>query len=290
MKRLFLAAALLVALLVPATASAAPFNPTGPYARFNDCTLNKPQTLLCLYAETNSGSLTIGNKTTPIVNKPVILQGGITLNPETFEAIFLGAEDGNTLTKVPQPVPGGLLGITAPAWWPKFLRDLFNNAINEGFTGVNATLELAGAPSSVHLNALNLIEESGVALEMPVKVKLDNVFLGSSCYIGSNSNPIVLKLTTGTTSPPGPNKPISGDVKEASTEAGGTIEKVSGVKLVDNAFAVPGASGCGGIFSFLVDPFVNSIVGIPAAAGKNTAILEGDQWLGAAEAVKAFTP
>jgi hypothetical protein len=292
MKRLFLAGALLVALLVPATASAAPFNPTGVWAKFNDCTLNKPQTILCLYSETTSGSLTIGSKTTPISKTPVVLQGGVTVNPATEELIFLGAEDGNTLTKVPQPVPGGLLGVTAPTWWPKFLQDLFNNTINNGFTGVTATMELAGPASSVHVNPAALIVQEGTALEMPVKVKLDNPFLGSSCYIGSNSSPIVLKLTTGTTSPPPPNKPISGSVKSVLPEpgSGGTIEKIDDAKLVDNSFSVPGANGCGGLFSFLIDPFVNSIVGIPSAAGKNTAILEGDQWLGAAEAVKASIP
>jgi len=292
MKRLFLAAALLVALLVPVSAaSAAPFNPTGPWARFNDCTLNKPQTILCLYAETTSGSITLGSKTTPVV-KPVVLQGGLTINPVTGELIFLGAEDGNTLTKAAQPVPGGLLGITAPAWWPSFLRNLFNETINNGFTGVTATMELAGPPSSVHLNPGALIEQTGTALQMPVKIKLDNPFLGSSCYIGSNSNPIVLNLTTGTTSPPPPNTPIKGSVKSVLPEpgSGGTIEKIDDAKLVDNSFSVPGASGCGGLFSFLIDPFVNSIVGIPSAAGKNTAILEGDQWLTSAEAVKASIP
>jgi hypothetical protein len=45
-----------------------------------------------------------------------------------------------------------------------------------------------------------------------VKVRLENPFLGSECYVGSNSSPVVLNLTTGTTSPPAPNKPIKGTV------------------------------------------------------------------------------
>jgi hypothetical protein len=40
---------------------------------------------------------------------------------------------------------------------------------------------------------------------------------------------------------------------------------------VDGTFAVPGASGCGGIFSENVD----SILGIPAGAEENGATLEG---------------
>lgn len=61
-------------------------------------------------------------------------------------------------------------------------------------------------------------------------------------------------------------------------------------RLVDNSFATPGANGCGGLFSFLIDPFVNSIVGIPSASGNNAAILEGTQYLGFAPAVKASEP
>ena len=48
---------------------------------------------------------------------------------------LIAAEDGNTLVKTPQPVPGGLTGIVAPSWWPSILRDLFNETINNGFTG-----------------------------------------------------------------------------------------------------------------------------------------------------------
>ncbi len=56
---------------------------------------------------------------------------------------------------------------------------------------------------------------------------------------------------------------------------------------MNNSFAAPGANGCGGLFSFLVDPFVNSLVGLPSPAGTNTAILEGKFQLGVPAAVKA---
>ena len=115
------------------------------------------------------------------------------------------------LSKTPQPVPGGLLGITAPAWWPQFLKDLFNETINNGFTGVTATVELAGTGVGVKVNFANALFASGTAFSIPVKVKLSNPFLGSSCYIGWNSNPMTLNLTTGTTAPPPPNNPISGN-------------------------------------------------------------------------------
>jgi hypothetical protein len=39
--------------------------------------------------------------------------------------------------------------------------------------------------------------------------------LGSSCYVGSSARPLQLNLTAGATSPPAPNKPISGKRGEA---------------------------------------------------------------------------
>jgi hypothetical protein len=218
------------------------------------------------------------------------LQGGLEFEEIFGPNTFLGAEDGNTLTKSPQPVPGGLLGIQAPSWWPSILRNLFNETINNGFTGVTATMELAGPPSAIKLNVLATATGEGTALHMPVKIKLGNPFLGSNCYIGSNSQPITLKLTTGTTSPPPPNTPISGNPGEGQETEGGDLLTISKNKLVDNSFAVPGANGCGGLFSFLVDPFVDSIVGIPAAAGRNTAVLEGEIKIGNPVAVKASMP
>lgn len=275
MRRLLLAGALLIALLVPATAGATPWKPTGEYAQFNYCPLGNPSVNFCFRSEETGGFLTIGKKTTPIVN-PQVLQGGLAIDLETFNTTFVGAETGNTLVKTPQPVPGGLLGVTAPAWWPKFLRDLFNETINNGFTGVGATVELAAPASAIKFSLLNTVTGEGPALAMPVKVKLSNPFLGNNCYIGSNSNPIQLNLTTGTTSPPPPNTPIKGSIGEVTENEQHTIQTIKNNKIVDNSFAVPGANGCGGILlSWAVDPFVESIVGIPSPAGSNTAVLEG---------------
>jgi len=287
MKRLFLAGALLLAMLIPATAANAAL--TGEYARFATCPDANAAVDGCVYAETTSGTFTMGAKTVPIV-KPVILKGGVDSdNGSIFGNLtFVAPTDGVTLSKSPQPVPGGLTGIVAPSWWPSLLRDLFNETINNGFTGVTATVELAGPASSVKFNALADLTATGTALAMPVKVKLDNPFLGSSCYIGSNSNPIKLNLTTGTTSPPPPNTPISGSPGEPFSVEENAIIGFKNNSLVDNSFAAPGANGCGGIlFSWAVDPFVNSIVGVPSAAGTNTAILKGNTYIADANAVRA---
>ncbi|HEY8502046.1 MAG TPA: hypothetical protein VIL21_05125 [Solirubrobacterales bacterium] len=287
MRRLFLAGALLAAMLVPASSASAALE--GEFARFNQCPLSNPAVELCVYAETTAGTFTTGKKTVPLINKQ-ILQGGAdpVINGEVFGPLnFVGAANGDTLSKTPQPVPGGLLGITAPSWWPQILKDLFNETINNGFTGVTATVELAAPASSIKLSLLNTLTATGTALQLPVKVKLSNPFLGSNCYIGSNSSPIILPLTTGTTSPPPPNTPITGSPGELAGAEEGAIIIAKNNKLVNNSFAAPGANGCGGfLFSWLVDPFVNSIVGVPSPAGTNTAILEGSTYLGDAAIIR----
>jgi len=250
---------------VPALAT-----PTGGFAAFANCPVNNPAVIDCTVATTSSGEFVVGNKTVPIKHT-ITLQGGLTVNPETGVVTFVEATNGETLSKTPQTVPGGLVGI-------------------EGLGGeVTATSELAGPASSIVLNTESLLTGTGTALSLPVKLKLGNPFLGNHCYGGSNAHPIVLNLTTGTTSPPKPNKPISGSPGTTTTEEEGEIIVASGTSLVNNSFAAPGVEGCG-LVPFLVDPLVDLGFGVPAGAGHNTAILDGTLKLTSAEAVRAHTP
>jgi hypothetical protein len=120
---------------------------------------------------------------------------------------------------------------------------------------------------------------------VPVKLKFENPFLGSACYIGSSSSPVVWPLTTGTTKPSLPNKPIKGTAGKLETLEGGKLEKAIGASLVENNFSAPGASGCGGLYSSLIDPIINAKIGLPAAAGTNTMILDGTVEFASAKAV-----
>jgi hypothetical protein len=215
------------------------------------------------------------------------LQGGIEFFFSGEEKV-VAAEDGNTLSKTPQKVPGGLAGLVKCNEISNFIERIACELVFEnGTTGVNATTELAAPASSIGLHTLNLLGGAGTALSLPVKVHLENPFLGSSCYIGSNAKPIVIEFTTGTTSPPPPNKPITGNPGELSFNEAETIVTIKNNALVNNSFAAPEAEGCGGIFSFLIDPLVDSKLGLPSAAGKNTAILKGKLQVAAAEAVRA---
>jgi hypothetical protein len=273
--------AVLGALVFASSALGASHNPKGEYAQFNECPLNRATITDCVLSISNGGGFTIGKKNVPLKN-PVTLQGGFEGAGEAVQ--FYGAENGNTLSKTPQPVPGGLLGIVAPTWWPKFIQDWFNEQISKGFTGVNATVELTGPSkglTKVKLNTENLIFEEGVALGLPVKIKLDNAILGSNCYIGSESKPVQLNFTTGTSGK------LKGSAGTISFNPTFTITTISGGKLVDGTYAAPAASGCGGIFSIFVDPLVNSILGTPSPSGTNSAILEGKLQDAVAAEVKA---
>jgi hypothetical protein len=221
------------------------------FAIFSDCPLNNPAVGTCIVSTTTSGEFKIGNKTVPIT-QPVVLQGGLTSESPQL----VPAEDGNTLSKTALPVPGGIVGI-------ELLPPL---------TSVTATAELAG---TAEVNVVNANTGQGVGAALPLKVKLDNPALGSTCYLGSNAEPLSLQLTTGTTNPPPPNTPISGDPGEAVLGGHGKIIKILHSSLVDNAFAAPGANGCAEPLSLVIDPAVNLQTGLPAAAGKNTAILSG---------------
>jgi hypothetical protein len=274
------------AMSVASPALATEHHPKGNFAPFADCPLSNPAVTQCIVASTTSGEFIVGKKTVPIT-KTITLQGGTIPISESSEVTFVAAEDGNTLSKTALPVPGGLFGIKAPESWSKEMKERFDEMINKGLTGVTETAELAKPASAIKLNTSNLIFEEGVALQLPLKIKLDNVFLGSKCYVGSASNPVILNLTTGTTSPPEPNKPIKGSAGELEILEEGALLRLIGGSLVDNAFAAPEATGCGGSFSKLVDPLVDAVFGVPAAAGHNTAILTGKLEDAYAPAVKA---
>src|ERR1700685_4209641 len=135
----------LAALGVASPALATVHHPTGIFAPFADCPLSNSSTENCIFATTKSGEFKVGKKTVPIVNT-ITLQGGFSGAGSSIK--FIAAENGETLWKTAQPVPGGLLGIVAPSFLPKFLQELFNEFINKGVTGVTATAELAGPARS----------------------------------------------------------------------------------------------------------------------------------------------
>jgi hypothetical protein len=278
--------ALAVSLTVLAVASSGGHHRNKDYAPFADCPLSNPATDVCIFAQAESGELIIGKKTIP-VTRTMTLRGGAHQNEATGKQEFIGAEDGDTFSRTPQVVPGGLYGIVAPNLLPKTPRELFNKFIAKGVADVTATIELAAPASSIGVNTQNLIEAKGIGLSLPVKVKLSNPFLGESCYIGSNGKPIVMRLTTGTTNPSPPHKPITGKPGHAKFKDEYNLITIKEDSLLSNSFAAPSVEGCGGILSSLVDPAVDAELGVPVPAGHNETILNGTLRDANAPAVRA---
>lgn len=255
-----LSGALLVASLAAlAAASAASAGITREFDVFKECPVENPAVASCIYSTTTSGEFKIGNKTVPI-DETVVLQGGLQHGTEAL----VPAANGETLSSTPLQVPGGIIGI-------EILGPL---------TEVTATAELAG---TVDVDIANTAKREGRAVSLPLKVKLDNVLLGEGCYIEA----FAPQLTTGTTSPPFPAKPISGSAGTLSLAGDDKINVFHGTSLVDNAFSVPGATGCAGLLQLLVDPGVDLIVGIPASGGHNAAVLSGSLEQSGAEVVRS---
>jgi hypothetical protein len=286
-RRRLTAAALMTCLLsIGLSSPAVAKSPTGDFAVFSQCPRFAPGVNFCIYSQVTSGEVQIGSTVVPI-ERTITLQGGFVRNEEVeppTESFVAALEE--TLSRTPQKVPGGLASL---------LRcDEISNALvrascalvfENGLTGVTATTELARPASSIGISTDNLLNQEGVALSLPAKVKLDNPFLGGECYIGSSASPVTVNLTTGTTNPPEPNKPIKGKVGNLEVKDEFNFAEVTNNTLVDNAFPVPVATGCGGIFSAIIDPLIDSKLGLPSAAGKNTAIQNGNLKQATAEAV-----
>jgi len=256
--------------------------PTQPaWSVFSDCPTSTPNLTDCVYSQSTSGSFTIGSSTVTIGSTPVVFQGGIITGDSTDT--FVPAADGNTLSQVPLTVPGGLLGLTPPNLFPQPLQGIIDAAINAA-NGVTATAELVGTPT---FSFENFLTGDGSTVSLPVQIQLSNPFLGNSCDIGSASDPVTLNLTTGKTTPPAGVTPLKGTHGRLGFFDDGNVVASNADSIVDNTFAVPGATGCGGLFSALIDPVVDSKTGIPAAAGTNSAVLNGTSDLASAASVIA---
>jgi hypothetical protein len=267
-------ALLAVALAALGLSASAQAKLTGDFTRFAQCPYTNTEVRKCIYSLTESGEVVLGNKKVPI-EKPVTLQGGAGPVDEVTEmSKFYAATNGITLSKSPQNVPGGLLGIVPDASSPFLVKALIKFFLENSLTGVNSTLELAKPATDIRISEFRLAAEEGIGLIMPVKVHLENPFLGKSCYVGSSTSPITWNLTSATTSPPAPNTPISGFGGEGEFLEEGRIVQLKNNKIVDNAWSAPTATGCGGILSFLVTPIINAQLGT-TTAGHNTAILKG---------------
>jgi hypothetical protein len=246
----FAVAAFVIAMAAPTVQAK---TPAKGYEGFAGCPSQEENAKIeaCIRSTVTSGNFKMGNKNVPITN-PIVVSGGVEEGLSNFTYNSKGG-----MSKAKQKVPGGVIGLTGLTWLLEFLG-------SEALT-LYAVTELAGQPT-VGFNEIAL----------PIKVHLENGVLGSNCYVGSNTNPIKLNLTTGTTSPPPPNKPITGTEPEITFNEATNIVTLVGGKYVDNSFSAPGASGCVlTLFGFIpisINGLVNTASGLPAPAGTNETV------------------
>jgi hypothetical protein len=272
-----------VAVATLGSAASASAELLGEFTRFQQCPWTNTEVKQCLYVLSKGGTVTLGKKKVPI-EKQIVLQGGFG-EPVSGISPFFAATDGVTLTKASQNVPGGLAGLVPEAKSPPLVKSLTKFYFENALTGVNATLELAEPASNISIGKLNLLDGEGVALKLPLKLHLENPFLGKACYVGSSGAPMVWELTTGVTAPEKPNAPITGAAGVSKFLEKKQILELSENELVDNKWSAPFANGCGGGLSFLVDPIVNEQLG-DMTAGHNTAVLKNTIYISARADVK----
>jgi hypothetical protein len=260
--------------LLFAFASVALAAPKGIFAKFSQCPTGKPGVALCQYLEVTGGGFSIGKTSIPIERELVIQGGAVPTGGADFNEYFLvAATNGGIIAGNELQIPGGLQGLLGCS--PEGCRSPSGSRVPNA---VIATIEPVASPTNREIFNLGAaVEEKGRAVTLPVQMQLHNALLGSACYIGSEAQPIELRLTDGTTSPPPPAKAISGTLGKFGSEMEDGYEAVSavGVTLVDNTFSVPPARGCGGSSASLIDPAIDQKLGLVSPAGRNTAILKG---------------
>ena len=260
----------------------------GGWAPFNRCPVNNSAMLAadgvnvinyCVDNDSTSGTLSLGTMgviqlgPVSIGNAPVTAgnsdaQFGAAVANGTYDGITGISPSGGAVLAAPALVPGGLLGLICPSNDPvitQVCNGLTQNSLNE----VVATLESAGTPTNFSLFAA---VQTGVPITtLPVKIHLTNSLLGSGCYIGSNSNPILLN----------PQNTVGGNIASnfydfnGAADPNGALEviAVTGATQSDTTFAVPAASGCTLLnipFSqIILDAVLNLKVGLPSPAGRN---------------------
>ncbi|MBS2535092.1 hypothetical protein KGQ20_20200 [Catenulispora sp. NF23] len=268
-----MAAALALVAVTAAPSSAATSQPSGLYTGMGTCPTSSTQmqdpdqaVVGCVVATIGGGGFTVGstqvNFTSPmtVAFGATWAKGGptVTFPDKTTATLFstVAPTDGNELQSSPLDVP--IPGLSN--FWP-------------GVTSAIVLIEPAGpitdfAPLSAG--------ENYPLFQLPIKLHLLNAFLGLDCYVGSDSTPIMLEPTAGTTSPPPPNQPVKGNTGAISIKADpngfkSSVVGFAGATMVDNALPVPGSSGCGLFDS--ADWIVNSLFGLPSAAGHNAITL-----------------
>ncbi len=274
-------------------------NPTNRLGIYKNCPVNGKSAggfndELCVFSATEAapegGAFTVGGITVPL-EKQVQLQYGLAENSEGVLEFVAPTDGAAAIVPTPEKVPGEPIGHITEAeqeeeGWPAALKYSYKQAQKHGKVKiVYESIEQAGDPVQ---NSTNIIFEEGVGVLAPVKIKGENKWLselGDVCYIGSEEDPITQHLTTGGSESPLTHEILKGSAGRLSIFDEGNALYLTGSDLVDNTYAVPGAS-CTGPYSSSVDAAIDKAFGIPAVAGASNTQLKGTLYESVAQVVK----
>ncbi|MFE6974893.1 hypothetical protein [Streptomyces sp. NPDC057682] len=247
----------------------------GNWAPFSRCPVDDPAMLAadgavdsatCVASHSESGSIKLGNTVVPVGASD--LQIGVITHPNGGTTVV--SPKGGALVADSATVPGGLLGLMCPNDVP-VVSSICKTLTDVSLNRVTATIESVNNPTDFKLLAGTTTGQPIVTL--PVRIHLDNPILGDNCYIGSSSDPILLR-------PQNLTKPAVSTTKfagDGTTDATGPLGRINllGATQTDTTYAVPGTNGCGLLGA--LNWAVNLKTGLPSASGNNNVTLDNAQ-------------
>jgi hypothetical protein len=209
------------------------------------------------------GTIDIGALDTTF-HGPGKVDGGYAGNSPTIPN-WVEAIDGQSYSAPPQLLSEPVMAILGnPAVTPPADSDVWVESQQAGPMGFSII-----TPGQGGLNPLTII---------PLTFHLVNPLLGPNCYIGTDSDPVTLNLTTGTSGA------LAGTLGTLAVGSSGHTIQTIGTEVVDGTFSTPGATGCGtdGVWDAALDANGH----LPSPSGANAAMLFGNFDLAASSWVK----
>jgi hypothetical protein len=269
--------------------------PGGIYTAFTNCPLRNPvmqetppgsdpasnglSLAACTAGHATKGVIKIGNITTPVV-QPVDVQFGFFTPPN---AAFGGDNTGgiaNYAGGILPPLAGlSAMLVTKRNLIPESLLTAL--ACPSSNPAVENLCQTAQQRGGKYLQVFALAQSAGqltnfgvLSWTQRIKIQLINPLLGNNCYIGSDSNPIVLNpqlsLARG-------GQLIQENDPNPAKHPDTFVLDITKATASDRTFAAPGVTGCGpgGLANIAVDEAIDSSAGLPAASGANRLSLTG---------------
>ena len=262
--------------------------PGGIYKPFTNCPLLNPlmkeavasSAVICSAGQVASGSVVLGNITTPVV-RPVNVQfGGVQTPNANFGGDWTTGISGFAGGILPPPAGLSAMLVTKPDLIPESLttalgcstttdpivQNLCTKAENFGgkYLDVYALAQTAGQITNFGLTTWT----------QRIKFKLINPLLGSRCYVGNDNQPIVVNPNISLA--PGGQLEVLPDpnpAKHPNTD----VLLITAAIASDTTFTAPGVTGCGpgGAANISIDSALDAGTGLPSASGVNSLTLNG---------------